>query len=80
MTRKIRINEYSYTVVYEPQKQGYQVVVPLLPGLVTYGPTLNEAKEMARDAILCYLEALKKDREEIPLEKSIIQERMSIHL
>jgi predicted RNase H-like HicB family nuclease len=31
---------------------GYQVTVPLLPGLITYGRTLSEAREMARDAIV----------------------------
>ena len=41
-------------------KSGYQVAVPLLPGLVTYGRTLAEAQEMARDAIECHIEGLRK--------------------
>jgi predicted RNase H-like HicB family nuclease len=41
-------------------KSGYQVTVPLLPGLVTYGGTLAEAQEMARDAIECHIEGLRK--------------------
>ena len=57
-----------------PAWPGYQVTVPLLPGLVTYGRTLNEAREMARDAITCYLEGLRKDGERIPDENSTIQE------
>ena len=48
---------------------GYQVTVPLLPGLVTYGRTLQEAEEMARDAIECHLEGLKKSGEPIPNER-----------
>lgn len=53
--KKFLTKEYSYTVVYEPAKEGgYQVAVPLLPGLVTYGRTFDEAREMARDAIQCY--------------------------
>ncbi|MFH1429934.1 MAG: type II toxin-antitoxin system HicB family antitoxin [Candidatus Uhrbacteria bacterium] len=60
--------EYSYTVLYEPvDKSGYQISVPLLPGLVSFGRTFDEARDMARDAILCYLGALKKDRKRIPL-------------
>jgi antitoxin HicB len=59
---------------------GYQVTVPLLPGLITYGRTLAEAREMARDAILCYLEGLRKDGERIPDEKSTIQEKLRVAL
>jgi len=59
---------------------GYQVTVPLLPGLITYGRTLEEAREMARDAILCHLEGLKKDGERIPDEKSAIQEKLRVAL
>lgn len=81
MAKKIKTTEYSYTVIYEPVKEGgYQVTVPLLPGLVTYGRNLDEAQEMAQDAILCYLESLQKDKEQIPFEKSFIQQRMTVSL
>lgn len=72
--------EYSYTVLYEPirGKKGYQVTVPLLPGLVTYGRTFEEARDMARDAIRCYLEALRKEHVRIPTERSILQERVTV--
>jgi antitoxin HicB len=60
------LSEY-YRVIYEPLNEGgFQVIVPALPGIVTYGPTLPEAREMARDAIVCHLQGLLKDREEIP--------------
>src|SRR5271169_3434736 len=49
--------------VKKQQASGYQVTVPLLPGLITFGRTITEAREMARDGILCYLEGLKKDGE-----------------
>jgi antitoxin HicB len=59
---------------------GFQVTVPLLPGLITYGRTLAEAREMARDAILCHLEGLQRDGEPIPDEKSTIQEKVRVAL
>jgi hypothetical protein len=34
---------------------GFQVTVPLLPGVITYGRTEEEAIAMARDAIRCHL-------------------------
>ncbi len=48
---------------------GYQVTVPLLPGVITYGRTEDEAIEMARDAIRCHLDGLRKSGEAIPDEK-----------
>jgi antitoxin HicB len=59
--------EYGYTVIFERLSEGgYQVIVPALPGIVTYGRTLEEAREMAHDAIQCHLRALLKAGEEIP--------------
>jgi len=54
--------------------------VPLLPGLITYGRTLAEAREMARDAIRCHIEGLRKDGERIPDEKSARKEKMRVAL
>ena len=48
---------------------GYQVTVPLLPGLVTFGRTIAEAREMARDAIECHIAGLRKSGESIPDER-----------
>ena len=50
--------EYGYTVVFEPlPKGGFNVFVPALPEICTYGDTMEEARAMAQDAILCYLES-----------------------
>ena len=53
---------YQYQVVFDPNGAGYTVTVPKLPGLVTEGDNLKEAREMAKDAIRCYIEALLKDK------------------
>ncbi len=69
--------EYSFTVFFEPNElKGYTVTVPALPGLVTEGRTLEEAKDMAHEAIECYLEGLLKDGEPIPEEAKIVQEKI----
>ncbi len=47
---------------------GFQVAVPSLPGLITFGRTEDEALEMAQDAIYCHIEGLKKDGKEVPTE------------
>ena len=63
--------DYRYTAVFEPAEEGgYVVTVPALPGLVSEGDTLEEARAMVRDAIRGYLESLTKHGAEIPLEPS----------
>lgn len=60
--KKLKEKIYQYEVVFDPNGAGYTVMVPQLPGLVTEGDNLKEAREMAKDAIRCYLEALLKDQ------------------
>jgi antitoxin HicB len=59
-------------------ERGYQVTVPLLPGLITYGRTLGEAREMAADAIRVHLEGLRKDGEPIPDEGTTRTEKLRV--
>lgn len=58
---------------------GYVVTCPALPGLVTEGDTLEEARAMATDAIQGYLESLRKDGEPIPTDESFT-EQLAIEL
>jgi len=58
-----------FNVVLRPEPEGgFTVIVPVLPGCVTYGRTLTEAKKMAKDAIGSYIESLKKHGEPIPTD------------
>ena len=52
---------YEYRVIFEPNGDGYTITVPKLPGLVTEGDNLKHSREMAKDAIRCYLEAALKE-------------------
>jgi antitoxin HicB len=41
-----------YNIMLRPEPEGeYTALAPALPGCVTYGRTLDEAREMAKDAI-----------------------------
>ncbi len=65
------MNTYQFTVVIERQPEGeYLVSVPALPGCYTEGRTLEEAREMAADAIRAYCASLRKHGELIPIESS----------
>jgi antitoxin HicB len=69
MGRKERVAAaaYTYTVLLQPEPEGgYTVTCPALPGLVTYGASLEEARAMAADAIRGYIECLREDGEPIP--------------
>jgi antitoxin HicB len=61
------VAEYGYTTVFEPLPEGgFSVLVPAIPEICTFGETLEEAREMARDAIRCYLESALKTGERLP--------------
>lgn len=61
-----------YTLIFRPEPEGgFTVTVPALPGCVTYGKNLKQAKEMAADAIGGYLASLRKDKEPIPTDQDI---------
>ena len=73
--------EYSYTVLFEPAEEGgFVVTCPALPGLVTEGDTLEEARAMAQDAIRVYLESLQKDHLPIPSDKMPVKEEVRVLL
>ena len=57
---------YQYEAIFDPNGSGYTVTVPKLPGLVTEGDNLKEAREMTKDAIRCYLGALLKEKILVP--------------
>jgi antitoxin HicB len=73
--------EYSYTVLFEPAEEGgFVVTCPALPGLVTEGDTLEEARHMAQDAIRAYLESLHKDHLPIPADRPPVKEEIRVLL
>jgi antitoxin HicB len=76
---------YRYTVLFEPAEEGgYVATCPALPGLVTEGDTLDEAREMAKDAIRAYPESLHKDGLPIPddirLNEDQVKEEIEVAL
>jgi len=45
---------------------GYTAIVPSLPGCVSYGKTLSEARRMIEEAIGAYIASLRKHQEPVP--------------
>jgi len=69
----------EYTAFFEANEHGgYTVTVPALPELVTESKDLEDARSMAKDAVRCYIEGLKKAKEPIPVERESAQVKISI--
>jgi len=57
----------KYQIMLRPEPEGgYTVLVPALPGCITWGRNLKHARKMAAEAIAGYLECLKDMNEPVP--------------
>lgn len=74
MKSKKDLKLYSFRVIIEPEKpKGYHGFVPLLQGLHTFGNTLDEVKKNLKEAIICHIQGLLKNRESIPKEEETLE-------
>jgi antitoxin HicB len=65
---------YSYQINLIPDEEGgYTVVVPLLPGCVSFGATIEEATANVREAIRLHLENLAAHDQPIPAGNDSVQ-------
>ncbi len=69
----------NYRILLRKEPEGgYTVMVPSLPGCVTYGETIEEAIEMAKEAIELYIESLKEHNEEVPTEDGTLEYTLTV--
>ena len=61
-----KVYSYQINLVHEPGG-GYTVTVPLLPGCVSFGRTIEEATRNAKEAITLHLENLAAHKLPIPV-------------
>jgi len=73
----MRLLSYRILLRKEPEG-GYTVIVPSLPGCVTYGGTIEEAIKMAKEAIELYMESLREHGEEIPTEEATLEYTLTV--
>ena len=70
-----------YQIVLRPEPEGgYTVFVPTLPGCITWGRTLRQARKMAADAIGGYIESLLKHGEPVPIDDENLTASVEIEL
>jgi len=69
----------NYRILLRKEPEGgYTVMVPSLPGCVTYGETIEEAIEVAKEAIELYIESLKGHNEEVPTEEGTLEYTLTV--
>jgi predicted RNase H-like HicB family nuclease len=68
---------YKLLLRKEPEGQ-YTVIVPALPGCITFGDSIDHAIEMAKEAIQLYIEELQERGEEIPDDSDTLEYSLNI--
>ena len=64
----------AYRILLRKEPEGgFTVIVPSLPGCVTYGETMDEAIEMAKEAIELYIESLEAHEDQVPNDSQMFE-------
>lgn len=69
---------YNQIFLISEPEGGFSVVVPTLPGCITYVENMDEALAMAKDGIELYLKSLIAHGESIPIEDNTFKYSISV--
>ena len=73
------MKQRTYRILLTPEDEGgFSVSVPALPGCFTQGETIEEAIEMAKEAISVYIESLEDDGEPIPDDSKSLEYSLTL--
>lgn len=71
--------QLTYKILLHKEPEGtYTVSVPALPGCITFGETVENAIEMAKEAIELYIEELQARGEEIPDDTGTLEYSLTL--
>ena len=65
------VMEYS-VIIHDAEEGGYWVEVPALPGCYSQGESVDDALANVKDAIELYMEALKDEDADIPVDSDVV--------
>ena len=74
----MKILNFRILLKKEPEG-GFTVLVPSLPGCITYGDTVDESIANTKEAIELYIESLKAHDEEIPTEENMLEYTLTLN-
>jgi predicted RNase H-like HicB family nuclease len=63
-----------YTVFFEPTATGYSAHVPDLPGCIAAGTTLDETRQLIKEAIEFHIEGMRLNGETVPEPTSLVEQ------
>lgn len=61
------MRKLSYLAVLEPSEEGYGVYFPDLPGCISYGNSMEEARKNAIEALELHVYGMEKDGDILPI-------------
>jgi len=69
----------NYRILLRKELEGgFTVTVPTLPGCITFGETIDDAIDMAKEAIELYIEHLLEKGEEVPTDGGLLEYTITI--
>lgn len=72
---------YTYKIhLHKEEEGGYTVMVPALPGCITYGENVDVAITMAKEAIELYIDELQDRGEDIPDDKNTLEYSLNLEV
>ena len=73
------MTQRTYRILLTPEEEGgFSVNVPSLPGCFTQGETIEEAIEMAKEAISLYVESLEAEGQFIPDDNRTLEYSLTL--
>lgn len=70
---------YTYKIhLHKEPEGGFTVTVPALPGCITYGNDVDEAMEMAKEAVELYIEELRERGEIVPDDSNTLEYSLNL--
>lgn len=72
-TSRLEMRHLRYAVIIEKSDTGYEAFVPVLPGCVAVGESIQETERLIKQVIEIHLEGMKEDGVEIPLPTSVAE-------
>ena len=73
------MTQFTYKIRLQKEPEGgYTVIVPSLPGCITYGEDVDHAIEMAKEAVELYIESLAEHGEQIPIENNMLEYSLTV--
>ncbi len=69
----------TYRIILRKEPEGvYTALVPSLPGCITWGNTIDEAINMAKEAVEGYIAVLEEEKELIPDDNETLEYSLQI--